>query len=366
MSNIELHNGDLDDLVRLSFFVDIGKAITQAKTIDDTLHEIMHHIGEVFAPLNWSILLKDAQTGELTFTVVVGKNSDKLRGLKLPAGEGIAGWIADTGHPVIVEDCAKDSRFSHRVDQYTGFQTDSIIGVPLMTDNKVFGVIELINKLDGQQFNSFDLKILTTIADFAAIAIEKAYYFRALRRLATMDGLTGAHNRAAFERYYQREVEMCRRYSQPLSLLMLDIDDFKQINDTHGHQAGDRVLRNLVELVEECVRKVDHICRYGGDEFVVLMPNTGRDQAAEVRRRIQQRIEYQNSLNPEVPYSVSIGLQAMDSESDADILELLDTDLYREKDRKIERNIENITEHLEEMLHEERSKLVRKAKNRKG
>lgn len=359
-------NGDVDDLVKLSFFVDIGKAIVQAKTIDETLYEIMNHIGEIFTPLNWSILLKNSKTGDLTFAMVVGKKANKLRGLRLPKGEGIAGWIAETGQPLIVEDVNEDKRFSPRVDDFTHFKTKSIIGVPLKSNDRVFGVIELINKLDGRPFTPFDLKILTTIADFAAIAIEKSYYARALKRLATIDSLTGAHNRGAFERQYSKEMEMCKRYEMPLSLLMLDIDEFKKINDTFGHQAGDRVLKNLVDLVGECIRKVDAIYRYGGDEFVVLMPNTTREQAVEVRNRIQERLEYQNTLKPEIPYNVSIGLHSVEDCNESEILELLDMDLYREKDRKLHQNLDSIEENIEDMLQEERRKLKPAGKNRRG
>ena len=357
-------NGGTDELVKLSFFVDIAKDISQAATIDETLKEIMHHIGEIFSPLNWSILLKNPKTGDLTFAMVVGQNADKLRGLRLPKSEGIAGWIADTGEPVIVEDVSRDSRFSCRVDRFTGFNTQSIIGVPLRSGDKVFGVIELINKLDGEPFTPFELKVLTTIADFAAIAIEKAYYLRALKRMATIDALTGALNRGSFERQYYKEIEMCRRYEIPLSLLMCDVDNFKKINDTRGHQAGDMVLRNLVELLVACVRKVDSVFRYGGDEFVVLLPNTDKDQAAEAKRRIIERLEYQNSLNPDIPYTVSIGLHSVDTDGTEDVLELLDIDLYKEKDKKLTRNLENLEEHIEDMLQEERRRLHPRGKDR--
>jgi diguanylate cyclase (GGDEF)-like protein len=360
------YTGGTETLVKLSFFVDIGKDITRAKTIDETLHQIMNHIGNIFAPLNWSILLRNPETGDLTFTLVVGQNAHKLRGLKLPKGEGIAGWVAETGQPVIVEDVAKDRRFSNRVDEFTGFTTQSIIGVPLLSDDRVFGVIELINKLNGKPFTPFDLKILTTIADFAAIAIEKSYYLRALKKMATTDALTGARNRGAFERAYVREAEMCRRYDQPLAFMMIDVDKFKQINDAHGHVAGDEVLRNVVELLSDCVRKVDSVYRYGGDEFVILMPNTTKDQAEAARHRIQERVEYQNSLNPPIPYTLSIGLHAMDSAEDAQAIAFLDMDLYRQKDKKLAANFESMEENLEELLQEERSKFRPEGKNRKG
>jgi diguanylate cyclase (GGDEF)-like protein len=358
--------GDTNELIKLSFFVDIGKSIVQAKTIDDTLQEIMRHIGEIFSPLNWSILLINSQTGELTFTVVVGKNADKLRGLKLPPGEGIAGWVAESGQPVIAEDVSMDSRFCSRVDGYTGFTTKSIVGVPLLSNGKVFGVIELINKLNGEPFTPFELKVLTTVADFAAIAIEKAYLMRALKKMASTDGLTGAFNRGSFERQYAREIELCRRYGHSMSLLMLDIDNFKDINDTHGHPAGDAVLKDVVELILGCIRKVDAVFRYGGDEFVVMMPNTDKDQAQEVRKRIQQRIDYQNTLNPKVPYSVSIGLHCLEADKDGEILDLLDKDLYSQKDKKAENNFENIEEHLADMINEERRMLQPKGRGRKS
>lgn len=356
--------GTTDDLVRLSFFIEIGKAITRAKTIDETLREIMQHIGEIFTPLNWSLLIRNPKTGDLTFSLVVGRNADKLKGLKLPAHEGIAGWVADTGGPLIVEDVSNDSRFSNRVDKFSGFKTESIIAVPLITNNKVFGVIELINKLDGEPFTPFDLKVLTTIADFAAIAIEKSYYLRALKRMATIDSLTGSYNRGSFERMFAKEVEMCRRYEMPLSFLMIDVDDFKKINDEYGHPVGDKVLQDVVHLVTEAVRKVDSVFRYGGDEFVVLMPNTTREHAQEVRTRILERIKYQNSLNPEVPFYLSIGLHSVSPEDDEEILGMLDLDLYKQKEKKFSRTAENIEEHLEEMLNEERSKLKPIGRNR--
>lgn len=351
---------ELESLVKLSFFAEIGKAITSSSTIDETLQEIMHQIGEIFSPLNWSLLIVNPKTGDLTFSLVVGKNADKLKGLKLPKGEGIAGWIAETGQSVIIEEVEKDSRFSARVDQFTKFTTESIIGVPLVTDGKVFGVIELINRLNGGAFTPLDLKILKTIADFAAIAIEKSYYLRALKRMADTDSLTGINNRGAFERLYLKEVEMCKRYGIPLAFLMIDIDDFKDINDQYGHPAGDTVLKKVADLLVESIRKVDRVFRYGGDEFVILMPNTNQAQAREARKRIQDRIDYQNSLEPEIKVKVSIGLHAMDAGDDTDILQILDSDLYKEKDKKFSKDIENISEHLEDMLAEERSVQTRK------
>lgn len=352
--NTDTFRGDTEDLVNLSFFVDIGTAISRSKSIEDTLNEVMIKIGEIFTPLNWSLLLVNPRTKDLTFTVVIGKNSAVLMGKTLPRGEGLAGWVAETGQSVIVEDVTKDERFSPRVDRYTGFKTESIIGVPLKTSTSVFGVIELINKMNGKSFTPFELKILTTIADFAAIAIEKAYYYRALKKMAIQDPLTGVNNRGRFERILERELDKCERYSHPMSLLMVDVDDFKSINDTYGHAVGDAVLKSLAAVLQRSVRKVDCVCRYGGDEFVIVMPNTSRQMAEGARRRILSNIEYENSLGHEVPYMVSVGLHSMEGGERSGLMDLLDTDLYRQKGRKAPVNYESVLENLEEMLQEER------------
>ncbi|THB70387.1 MAG: sensor domain-containing diguanylate cyclase [Desulfovibrio sp.] len=346
--------GNTEDLVNLSFFVQIGKAISQSRSIEDTLNEVMTQIGEIFTPLNWSLLLVNPKTKDLTFTVVIGKNSAALAGKTLPKGEGIAGWIAENGQSVIVEDVSKDDRFSPRVDKYTGFTTQSIIGVPLMAGKTVFGVIELINKINGKAFTSFELKVLTTIADFAAIAIEKAYYYRALKKMAIQDPLTGVNNRGRFERILERELEKCERYGYPLSLLMVDIDDFKTINDTYGHAVGDAVLKCMAGILLRSVRKVDNVCRYGGDEFVIVMPNTPKEKAEEARRRILSNIEYENSLGKEAPFMASIGLHSLDSGERSGLMDLLDTDLYRQKGKKLPLNYESVLENLEDMIQEER------------
>lgn len=345
--------GEIDDLVRLSFFIEIGKSISGARTIGETLDEVMRHIGEIFAPRNWSLLLKDKRTSELIFTLVVGASTQKLKGQRLSRGEGIAGWIAETGQAVIIEEVSKDPRFCRRIDTATGFSTTSIIGVPLKTNGKVFGVIELVNKLDEKPFTAFELKILSTIADFAALAIEKAYYLRALSKLATIDALTGVANRGEFDRLVARELARCKRYNTELSCLMVDIDGFKKINDGLGHAAGDCVLKALARILQRTVRQVDTVCRYGGDEFVLVMPGIGRPQAEEAKGRILAALGDYNAAGPRVPLNVSIGLHTTaGSEADA-FFATLDQDLYREKERKFLRTITDMDDNLESMLAEE-------------
>ncbi len=342
----------LGEYIQLSFFAEVAKAITSASTINETLRVVMTQIGAIFAPMNWSLLLRNARTGDLTFKVVVGSGVQKILGTSIPKGQGIAGWIAETGQAIIIEDVARDKRFDSSVDHLLGFKTESIIGVPLKTRDRVFGVIELINKVKGGNFTPVELKVLSTIADFTAIAIEKAYYLRALKRIALIDPLTGVHNRRSMIRFLDREVDRCNRLKTDLSVLIVDIDKFKEINDNYGHAAGDGVLKHLAHVLQQNLRKIDIVCRYGGDEFVVLMPDTAGPGAKETRRRIMQSVH-----NLEVPapmaYEVSIGLYSGRPVNASEIFSSADFDMYREKSSKIDVEIDNLSQNIGDFLDEE-------------
>lgn len=344
---------DFDDLVKLSFFTEMGKAITSAETLTDVFEAVMEHIGTIFAPSSWSLLLTDTKTQELEFKVVTGKNSEKLMGTRIMKGEGIAGWIAETGQSVIVEDVNHDPRFSQRFDSVSGFKTDSIIGVPLKTEKRVFGVIELINRLDGESFTPLDMKLLSTVADFAAIAIEKVYFYNMYKRMAILDGLTGVYNRRYFERVLTREIERATRYKHPLSLLMVDLDNFKRVNDKFGHLTGDKVLQSTAEILLQSVRKVDTVARYGGDEFAVLIPHAQVTSAEKIRHRILQSNDAFNKLEKTVPFTMSIGLHTTDGEDASDILAQTDTDLYREKDKKEDVEFQSFEDSFHEFIDDE-------------
>jgi diguanylate cyclase (GGDEF)-like protein len=342
----------LGDNIQLSFFAEVAKAITSASTINETLQAVMTHIGTIFAPMNWSLLLRNPRTGDLTFKLVVGSGVQKILGSSIPKGHGIAGWIAEAGQAIIIEEVAKDKRFDATVDHLLGFTTESIIGVPLKAKGKVFGVIELINKVKGGNFTPVELRVLTTIADFAAIAIEKAYYLRALRRIALIDPLTGVHNRRSMVRFLDREVDRCNRLNSILSVLMVDIDKFKEINDNYGHAAGDGVLRHLAQILQQKLRKIDIICRYGGDEFVVVMPDTSGPAAEEIRSRIMEAVHNLESPAP-MSYEVSIGVYSGHPASASEIFASADFDMYREKSSKIDAEIDNLSQNIGDFLDEE-------------
>ncbi len=341
-----------EDLVRLSFFTDIGKSIAASRSIKETLNQVMNHIGMIFTPYNWSLLLVNRKTGNLKFVIVVGEAADTLTGVELQKGKGITGWIADNALPIIIEDVKKDQRFDNSLDKMSGFETKSIIGVPLKTNGKVFGVIELINKLDGSQFTAHDLKILTTIADFAAIAIEKAYYLSSLRKMVNVDPLTGVYNRRFLFFYLDKELKRKKREGAELSLLFIDIDGFKKINDSYGHVEGDKVLISVSKILLSSVRDSDMVFRFGGDEFFVLLPHSGRDDACKIIDRINEQMDKLNS-GSDIKVTLAIGCSEAEGETAEEVLSKVDSEMYNKKQFKQEENITDLAEHIEEVFLED-------------
>ncbi len=321
---------DIDDLIRLSVFSSIGKSIVAEHTMRGVLDRVMEQVGSFFGPSNWSVLLVDADRDELVFAVVVGRAADELRGKRIKIGEGIAGWVARRGVPAVVEDVEADSRFAERVDEISGFETKSIIAVPLRAGDRIFGVIELLNRLDGKPFSAFDMRVLSTIADFAAIAIEKCYYLAEAKRLSEIDHLTGLLNRRGLGKVIERETARQKRYAGNLSVIVGDVDAFKRINDLHGHAAGDEVLKAVARTLKDCARAADSVARFGGDEFIVVMPSTGPEEAEIARARVDEALRRVGAAHP-VPFSVTLGAHSAEEANFDELFRESDRDLYRRK-----------------------------------
>ena len=326
---------DMDDLIRLSVFSSIGTSIVSEKSIRGVLDRVMEHVASFFGPLNWSLLLVDAKSSELVFALAVGRASDKLVGTRLPLGEGIAGWVAAHGTSAIVEDTAADARFSERMDGITGFRTESIVAVPLRSGDRVFGVIELLNRLDGSAFSAYDMRVLSTIADFAAIAVEKAYYLAEARRLSELDSLTGALNRRGLAKAIERETARLKRYGGELSVVLADVDKFKSINDGHGHATGDRVLSAIGALLKKMLRATEVAARWGGEEIVVALavPDLASAEVAAERVRVAiESLVVANDAGEKVPVTASGGLALLEEGETLDaVMSRADRALYAAK-----------------------------------
>jgi diguanylate cyclase (GGDEF)-like protein len=323
-------------IAELRAFNEIGKSLTSTLDLREVLNLIMQKVSELLRPTNWSLLLMEEDGQHLCFEVAVGEGAEKLQDQRLTVGEGLVGWVAREARPLLVGDAQADERWCKRMDGVTQFQTRSILCVPLVAHGAVLGVIELVNS-QPQAFGEADLRLLLSLADFAAIGIENARNFARVRELTVTDDVTRLFNSRFLHEALLREFDRSRRYGHQFGLVFFDLDRFKSVNDKHGHLRGSQLLREVGELLLECIRSVDVAVRYGGDEFVLILPQTSKEQAVHVARRLRLALNERVFLRCEgleVRLTASFGVAAYpeDALEREELLRLADEAMYRVKD----------------------------------
>jgi diguanylate cyclase (GGDEF)-like protein len=321
----------------LQAFSEIGRTLAGTLDLHEVLALIMKHVSEVLRPGHWSLLLADEAKGDLAFEIAVGDGAERLKGMRLPLGEGLAGAVATTGEPVLLADAQDDPRFAARFDATSGLVTGSVLAVPLRSKGRVLGVVELVNPRGSRRFDRDDLRTLQALADYAAIAIDNARAYERIRELTLQDEHTGLHNARHLWQQLELEVARSHRTGRPFSMVFLDLDRFKQVNDRHGHQAGSAVLREVGELIRRHIRSIDVPVRYGGDEFVVLLPETDRAQARAAAERLRAAVNaevFLRSRGLEVRVTASFGLAShpQDGKTPEELVHQADSAMYRVKE----------------------------------
>lgn len=213
---------------------------------------------------------------------------DLILQYRVPIGEGLIGWVAKNRRPLLAGDAARDPRAV--TVPGTADDESSVIAVPAVMEGEVTAVIR-ISRPGLHRYDQEDLQLTQILANQVAVALEHARLYQEARRLAVTDELTGLHNARYLEQRLEEEVARARRYGHRLSLLLMDSDSLKQVNDRYGHQEGNALLKAMAAAIKESVRSTDIPCRYAGDEFVVLMPQTDADDAAVVAERVRTAIE---------------------------------------------------------------------------
>ena len=331
LSTLERRNRELEVLI------EIGKALTSTLDLEAVLNLIMTQLSRLLRARAWSLLLRDAESGELTFEIAVSPVAGRLKGVRLRRGQGIAGWVAESGAPLLIPDVREDLRFADTFARTSTFITRSVVCVPITSRDRVLGVIELVNGIQEESFTQADLQILATIADYAAIAIENARNFKRISELAITDDLTGLYNGRHLHALIEEEIERMRRFGGKLSLIFIDLDFFKTINDTRGHLVGSRTLAEIGRLIRGNIRKVCKAARYGGDEFVIVLPNTGKSGAMTLAAKLREIFREHEFLDEDgTPFNLtaSFGLATYpdDARSKDDLIRLADQAMYRVKE----------------------------------
>ncbi|GAB4259027.1 MAG: hypothetical protein Kow00122_16570 [Thermoleophilia bacterium] len=271
--------------------------------------------------------LREGENGVALFANYDPATELRLRSVHWKESAGLYGRALQTGTPVLVNDVRGDPDYIPVVPDVR-----AKLCVPVMVSSSVLGMVNLESRL-VDAYSQGDRDFVAALCESTAIAAKNAHLYREVEDMAVKDGLTGLYNRTYFHQTLQSEVERAQRYGGDLSLVLMDVDDFKLYNDRHGHTAGDDVLRWLGRILTASTRKSDVAARYGGEELAVIMPETAGDQALQAAEKLREVIVTQQPAHWPAPVTVSIGVAShpMDGTTPRALIDSADQRMYAAK-----------------------------------
>ena len=268
---------------------------------------------------------------KLEFGASLNSNGQKNRVFSNPREDGLTATVARKGKVIVVEDMKKHPIYKDVSEDWSG----SIVGIPLKIGEKVVGVMNLSRYKIGE-FSPVELHLLEMLANQAAVAISNASLHQIVSKKAYTDTTTGLANRRALDERLEAEIITSRRTNSPLAVVMMDLDGFKRVNDTYGHEVGDLVLRAVFNVVSVGIRSSDFIARYGGDELVLVLGQSDMRAARLVTEKILENLakfSYKAPDNKPIKLGISGGIAIYPSHgrSSSDLLRAADAALYYAK-----------------------------------
>jgi diguanylate cyclase (GGDEF)-like protein len=314
--------------------VELGKAVTSTLDREQILMIILNRLSQLFRALNWTLYLVDEAQQDLRFEVVVGLEGQDIQGLRLKVGEGLAGMVAAKGEPVLIPDTGDMSHIDRTIDIRKGLTAHSIITLPLKLGDRVIGVLQIINPEDPELFQADYLPILQIISDFVAISINNALNHAKIEKLVVTDDVTGYYN----SRFLHLKLGEIIGNKEKTSLVFLDMDNFKKIVDTYGHPLGSKVLKEIAQDIDSHLDQDSFLVRYGGDEYVVVLPGLDKTEALRKAKKIRSTLNKSVFLvkeghNVKVTASFGIANYPEDAKDLKGLLHSADVSMYTSKDR---------------------------------
>lgn len=346
----------------MAVLLGITRGLSHSTSIQKTLEEICVHVDTYLSPKHVAVLLVDPDTGDMTFSHVIGDKTDLVKGKKLRKGSGLAGWVVESGEPLLIENTAVDPRFATQFMTAKTKDSTSIMAVPLKSGDLIYGVLEVIDSRHEATFTQSNLNDLMAIADVTTVALERAYFFQAMKRMAETDQLTGLPNKRSFSRYMEREIEVCKRYDTPSSVILLTLEKIRELNEEHGLTLVDKIIQTIASILIEDVRKVDTPCRIESNRFAVIMPNTGRVAAMEVAQRITSKITQQSAARQFPYFAVNFDVRVGSQE---DVGPLLNIAQVSKAGSQGFRKFRNVAANIFLLLNEEKQAMERRQYYRK-
>ncbi len=293
----------------------------------------MAQIGLMIGFEGWILALALPGQGTLMFEKVSGPGLAGLRRRTVMLGDGLIGRAGESRQTLL----AGEGGESVTPDLPRGVRARSALAVPLLCRGRLVGVATLLDRRGRRRFSAEEARLATLLLEPAAAALDAALLVRRSEELSVTDDLTHLYNSRYLNAALRREVERSRRYHSPLSIIFLDLDGFKSVNDCHGHMWGSRTLVEVGAVVRETVRAIDVVARFGGDEFTVILPQTDRRGARVIAERLRERIagaRYLKAYGLDVHVTASLGIATYpeDGRTGEDLLACADRAMYRAKE----------------------------------
>lgn len=303
-----------------------------------TYNSIISNSKELLQSERASLMVLDETANELIMKAASGLSTDPANVSPVRVGEGVSGEVIDTGKAMMMTDLRMAGRKPAPAERH--YKTNSFISYPIRIGDRKVGVLNITDKSGGGTYDEVDLSLLEIVGPQVALALERAEWQERATEFQLMsitDALTALPNRRYLEERLAEELNRSKRYDYPMSFLMIDIDDFKAYNDNNGHQAGDLALQITAHCLKSALRAADVASRYGGEEFCILLPQTGMSEAGVIADRIRQRVSTTHfphgKSQPLGQVTISIGVStfAKNVDTPENIIAAADRALYQAK-----------------------------------
>jgi diguanylate cyclase (GGDEF)-like protein len=320
---------------RLEALYETARDLGSSLGLDDILDRMLGRALDALDSGGGEVLIHDADENLLWVRASRGTGIPPTEAPAIPLGEGVCGWVGKSRKPLSLADVNADPRFAERSHERD--TAGPVLCVPLIVRDRLVGVLKVSGRRGSDEYSFEDLDFLVTLGGQVALSIENSHLFEEALSLTYLDSLTRLYNHASFRNMLEREVDRAERYERPLSLVLIDVDEFKPYNDRFGHAAGSRALCTIARLICAQSRGSDIVSRYDGDQFAAILPETDAKQARAFADKVRESVDahyFQGDAGDVAEHlTVSVGVAAypQDAEKPVALLDLAEGALYASK-----------------------------------